>query len=310
MVELHKKRAKHIVQHVTSHPIPWETSHSEQIFDRDKFIWLLKKLQEEQHTSARMVRLVMDSQYISVYKQPVPARIKENEIRSWLEKNVIPKLTKEKVIFDYFSLRSKKRDQRKVMLFITTKKLIDSLEDIFAWAGLELASVQFSSLSLFEWLQYTRRDLPFAFSTFRFTANGVELSWFRDSQLEGMKYLSLPLISFCNQGGYSYSDWYRPILTTPSELVAFGEVLLNRVDQEMESWFQEFHWLPDEWILTGEGIDLYLLRNWLLGQIPAKISVDTIPEYFISPKLQKIPTGRFGASLSVLIGSLLNGGKA
>ncbi|SFJ42027.1 hypothetical protein SAMN05421852_10949 [Thermoflavimicrobium dichotomicum] len=309
MIELHKRKTSPVVQHVITHSIPWETSGADHLLDREKFIWLLNRLKEEQHISARTVHLVMDSQFISVYKQPVPIRIKDHELRSWLKRNVVSKLTEKEVIFDFFPMRSDSLAERKVMLFMVSKEFIVSIEEILAWSGLELVAVHFSSLSLNDWLQFVRNDLPFHFCTFRFSTNGLELCWFRNGQLEGMKYLTFPLVSFCNRVIYPQSDLLEPILTEPSEIARFGEAMLARVDQEMERWFQEYHWLPDEWILTGEGVDLELLREWLYGHIPAKISVDQLPDYMLSRKLRKVSSKRLGASLSILIGSLLSGRK-
>ena len=219
MVELQWRKKRPEIKHVMAHPLPWETSKVDQQFDRKKFVQRLKRLQKEQRIKANQVYLTLGSQWVSVYKPVIPVWIKEHELRDWLYKNVIQKVTKEEVIFDYFSLENLSKNERKVMLFVVSKKLIDSLEEIFLQANLELMQVQFSTLSLFYWLQFTRQKLFYRYCTFRFTVSGVEIGWFRDGQLEGVKYLPLSLFSFCDQqvdliqpnaesdGGLFEKDW-------------------------------------------------------------------------------------------------------
>ena len=75
----------------------------------------------------------------------------------------------------------------------------------------------------------------------------------------------------------------------------------------MEQWFRENSWLPDEWVLTGEGLDLAALQRWLLREISTHVTFDFLPKGMLSSKLQRLSPEHFGASLSVCLGSLIGG---
>jgi hypothetical protein len=307
MVELQWRKKRPEIKHAIAYPLPWETSKKDQPFDQKKFVQWLKRLQREQRIKANQVYLTLGSQWVSVYKPSIPVRIKNQELKDWLHKNVIQKVTKEEVIFDYFPLENLSKTERKVMLFVVSKNLIDTLEEIFLWANLELMRVQFSTLSLFYWLQFVRQRFFYRYCTFRFTVNGVEIGWFRNGQLEGVKYLPISLFSFADQQIDFSNHLLNPMVVSAKKIVAFGEQFLPKVHWEMEQWFRENSWLPDEWILTGEGLDLAALQRWLARQISTQVTLDFLPKGMLSPKLQRLSTEHFGASLSVCMGSILDG---
>ncbi|MBA4496148.1 pilus assembly protein PilM [Paenactinomyces guangxiensis] len=309
LVEVQSVRRKVRLNQVVAHPLPSVWSKDGEFIEKEELVQSVREALLGRRFATRKVHMAINSRHVLVQRERVP-QLGKRRLRRWIKEKVIPELgfSDEEVVFDFILLdKHELEEERDLLLVAASKEYVDTLLKIIEWCGLEPVSLELSSLGLYRWLRFSTEKLSSQLITLHLSLTGVELSWFKDGDIQDITFLPLSMPSYRIGPDHPQTDPLKPILMVEKEIEQYGQQLLAAVNEKLAIWKDQHRITPGQWILTGDGIDFSMLKDWLSKQIDGKVEIGPPPENILSSTLQERVTRWLGSSMSVPIGLLLNG---
>ncbi|TCS96508.1 type IV pilus biogenesis protein PilM [Hazenella coriacea] len=310
LVEVSQKKKQIRVEQVVSHPLPSVWNRDGVFIEQEELTQSVKEALTGRRFSTRKVHVALNSRHVMIQHKQVPI-MKKRQLPRYLKEHILPtcNLPFTDPMLNYLCLE---QDQiagtQNLLLVMVSKSYIETLIKIIEQCGLQPVWIDLSSLSLFRWLSYVNSKQPMSTKllTLNFSVTGVELSLFKDGDLQEVSYIPLQMAAHRHGEDHPQPDPLKPILLESSEVESYGKALLLELQKQLQAWEEAYGWKPQHWLCTGEGIDFSLLQTVLTTE-EIKVTTSDLPEELLSNSLQESASRWIGASLSVPIGLLLDG---
>ncbi|SEN34208.1 type IV pilus biogenesis protein PilM [Lihuaxuella thermophila] len=309
LAEVHTSGRKVRLDQVVAHPLPSVWSKDGEFIEQEELVQSVREALLGRKFSTRKVHLALSSRHVLIRRERVPL-MGRRRLRKWVKEQLIPNLplSYEEAVFDSIPLEKHElENEQDVMFVIASKKYVETFLKIIEWCGLEPVSLDLTSLALYRWLRFSTERLPSRLLTLHLSMTGVELACFKDGDMQDAHFSPLSMPPFRIGPDHPQTDPLKPILLNEQEVSAYGQQLLSEVNQKLAEWESAYSWSPDQWVLTGDGIDFTLLNRWLSKETSAKVESGPTPQDILSPFLQERVSRWIGLSMSVPVGLLLNG---
>jgi type IV pilus assembly protein PilM len=309
LAEVYTAGRKVRLDQVVAHPLPSVWSKDGEFVEQEELVQSVREALLGRRFATRKVHLALSSRHVLIRRERVPI-MGRRRLRKWVKEKMIPNLNLpyEETVFDLIPLEKHELEKEQdVMLVIASKKYVETFVNIIEWCGLEPVSLDLSSLALYRWLQFSKERLSTRLLTLHLSVTGAELACFKDGDIQDAHFLPLSMPSFRIGPDHPQTDPLKPILLDEQEVKEYGNRLLSGVNEKLAEWKSRYSWSPDQWVLTGDGIDFQLLNQWLSKETSAKVESGATPHDILSPLLQERMSRWIGLSMSVPVGLLLNG---
>lgn len=309
LVEVKKRHKAMELQQIVVHPLPSIWAKEPFFLEREELIQTIQEALLGRRLHTERVQVGINSREV-IFKRVMVPEMRKSRYRPYLAKELIPllELPFPDPVFDFQLIDHvwADGDHQEVLLALMPRSYLDALVRCFRFCGLDPVQIDIASFSLYRWVNaYRGIGSPQAL-ILQISKTGVELSYFSDNQLIDTETLSLPLTDYMLGEDRPHPDPLNPQLELEEEINQYGEALLGQLHEVMDQKKKRMFACPQaEWILSGEGLDFYLLENWLLQNQLAKVTLAPPAELIMSDELKDKASRWVGTSLSVPLGLMV-----
>lgn len=313
LAEVKRNRRGITLQQYVVHPFPGIWSKDAAFLEREELVQTIQEalLGRELHTERVHVGI---SCHEVVFKHVTVPEMPKRKYRRWIEEHLLSVLDLPfpDPAFDYQLVDHvwADGDEQKILLALISKSYIDTLTRVLRYCGLDPTHIDLSPFSLFRWINASREIASAHTVIVQISKTEVEVSFFVDGKFTDIRPFHLPLTFFLDGADRPHPDPLKPVLQEESEVARYGRALFSRLTEWMDQTGKRRFLKPGaQWILTGEGLDLYLLEHWLNQQTEAAVSVAPPAELVMTERLREKASRWVGTSLSVPLGLVLREGE-
>jgi type IV pilus assembly protein PilM len=313
LAEVKRKRGGISLQQYVVHPFPGVWSKDASFLEREELIQTIQEalLGRELHTERVHVGI---SCHEVVFKRVTVPEMGKRKYRKWIEQHLLPVLDLPfpDPVFDYQLVDHvwADGDEQEILLALISKSYIDTLTKVLRYCGLDPTHIDLAPFSLFRWINASKEIGSARTAILQISKTEVEASFFVDGKFTDIRSFHLPLTFFLDGEDRPHPDPLKPVLLEESEVARYGRALFSRLTEWIEATGKNRFLKPGaQWILTGEGLDLYLLEHWLNQQTEAAVSVAPPAELVMTERLKEVASRWVGSSLSVPLGLVLKEGE-
>ncbi|MBS7529244.1 pilus assembly protein PilM [Hazenella sp. IB182353] len=304
-----KQRHKSLeVQKVVAHPFPSIWSEDGIFIEEAGLIETIREALAGHKFASKKVHVAIHSRHVYIQKHQIPI-MKKRKRKEWIQENLIPTLglPVRNVTFDWYVIKRLDLEELdEIMLVIAAKEYVNKLVRIIEKCGLEPISLEVSALGLHRWLMHQTKDLSNHYLSIHVALNGVELSCFKDGELQDVSFVALEAPSFRHHFDQPPRDPLEPIMKDESEIEAYGKQLLEEMGPILSIWQKILQWEPTQWVLTGDAIDLKQMQSYLETQVGGKeMVIGPANRSVLSQTVKEQASQWLGNAFSVPIGLLL-----
>lgn len=309
LVEVKKRRRKFSLEQIVVHPLPSIWSKQSTLLEREELVQTIQEALLGRRLHTEQVHVGIDCREV-VFKRVTVPEMRKGKYRHWIEENVLPilDLPFPDPAFDFQLVDHvwADGDEQEILLALVPNAYLQMLTRVFRYCGLDPVRVDLAPFSLYRWVDAVYGMGNAHTVLIRLSKTDAEVSFFLDGRLQDVQLFSLPMTFFLQGNDRPHPDPLRPILTTEEEVARYGKVLLSRmVDMADEKRKKAFFCPNAEWYLAGEGMDLYLLEQWLIKQKVGTIKLAPPAEIVMTEYLKDRSSCWVRNSLSVPLGLIL-----
>ncbi|MFC7439991.1 type IV pilus biogenesis protein PilM [Laceyella putida] len=309
LVEVKKRRKAMELQQMVVHPLPSVWAKEPFFLEREELIQTIQEALLGRRLHTERVHVGINCREV-VFKRVMVPEMRKRQYRRYLKEQLIPllELPFPDPVFDFQLINHvwADGDLQEVLLALMPRSYMDALVRCFRFCGLDPVQIDIAPFSLYRWANaYRGIGSPQAL-ILQISKTGVEASYFSDGQLIDTQTFSLPLAAHMSGEDRPHPDPLYPLLEMEEEINRYGEALLAKLHGLMDEKKKRMFACPQaEWILAGEGLDIYLLENWLSQNQLAKVTVAPLAELVMSSELKDKASRWVGTSLSVPLGLMV-----
>lgn len=309
LVEVNKRRRKFVLEQMVVHPLPSIWSKQSSFLEREELVQTIQEALLGRHLHTDQVHISIDCREV-IFKRITVPEMRKWKYRRWIQENVIPilDLPFPDPAFDFQLVDHvwADGDEQEILLALVPKAYLNTLIRVFQYCGLDPIHVDLTPFSLYRWIDAVEGIENAHTVVIRLSKTDAEVGYFLDGRLQDVQIFSLPMTFFLQGADCPYPDPLRPILTLEEEVEKYGKVLLSRMMDTVNEKVKKAFFCPNaNWYLAGEGIDLYLLEQWLINQNVATIKLAPPAEIVMSDSLRDRASRWVRNSLSVPLGLIL-----
>jgi Tfp pilus assembly PilM family ATPase len=306
LVEVKKKRKNMELLQYVVHPLPSVWAESGTFLDREELIQTIQEALLGRRLNTKRVHVSIHCRHV-LFKRVMLPEMRKRKYRRWIEKYLIPVLDLpfSDPVFDFRLLDHvwEDGDQQEVFLALISQSYIDSFVRCFQYCGLDPVHIDLAPFGLYRWIHYHRSFQTPHTLMIQISKQDVEVSHFIDRKLERVYHLHLPMTSFADHEDRPHPDPLHPLLKEKQEVERYGKRLMEQILEKVSG--KERKWLKSsraEWFLSGEGLDFYLLENWLQQHLEASVKLAPSAEIIMPEPLRDRASKWLGNALSIPIG--------
>ncbi|WP_380165434.1 type IV pilus biogenesis protein PilM [Kroppenstedtia sanguinis] len=311
LVEMKKSLRRIRLNQYVVHPLLPVWQEERTAVDRDELIQSLRDALLNRHFRTHRVHLTLSNRHVTTGVWNIP-EMRSSRMRRWIEKKVLPEwdLPYDDPHFDYQPIGPiwQEGDRQAVVVAVTSRSYVEQLVNLIGCCGLELVTIDLAAHSLQRWLHFSAEESLPRLVSLHVSEEGVEVNLFHHGVLQGGIYLSLGMDSFVREGVRPGVDPLIPVLSEPDPVAAYGYALLDALRKEGPDWMRRELWKPGRvWTLTGTGIDLNQLLDWMKTRETPPIRLGIGPWEIMEEEMSLQSSPWLETALSVPLGAALSG---
>jgi type IV pilus assembly protein PilM len=312
LVEVKKGRRRFDLHQYVVHPLPSVWSQGGSLLEREEFIHAVQEALLGRDLHTERVHVAIPGRHAVLKRVWVP-EMPKRKYRGWIEEQLLPVLDLpfDDPVFDFQLLSHvwADGDEQEMLLALVPCSYIDNLVRCLRFCGLDPVHVDLAPLALHRWMDRFRGFQSSDVMFLHLCKQEAEISYFRDGQFCGAHVVDLPMSSFLSREDRPHPDPLTPILAEEDEVTHYAEELKIRLydgmDEETRKWFERPH---VEWVISGEGVDPYLLENKLSQMRNGPVTLVPPAELVMTDLLREKASKWTGTSLSVPLGLIVGEG--
>ncbi|TCW39185.1 type IV pilus biogenesis protein PilM [Laceyella sacchari] len=309
LVEVKKRRKSMELQQMVVHPLPSIWAREPYFLEREELIQTIQEALLGRRLHTERVRIGINCREV-IFKRLMVPEMRKRQYRTYIKEQLIPllELPFPDPVFDYQLIDHvwADGDRQEIMLALMSRSYRDALVRCFRFCGLDPVQIDIAPFCLYRWTNAYRGLTAPQSLILQISKLGVEASFFSDNQLIDTQVFSLPVADYMEGEDRPHPNPLHPLLESEEEINAYGEALLAKLYGLMDEKKQRMFACPQaEWVLAGEGLDMFLLEQWLEQNQLAKVTQAPAAELVMSEALKEKALRFVGSSLAVPLGLMV-----